>query len=179
VSQQRLNPFTAGAQVSQRLDQVETRQLQAPDYRGVERRGRHDAMVPAATVESELQTLEVAGFPSLQTLESVTAKALILEGMRTAGMNHGQVCAYIGNRKGGPYDQSQWTKALDTGDVPLGRMLAGLPLDFWRPVIARMAQAAGVPLSDEAIANITMDRIRLGFQMLADAFARPQQQRAG
>ncbi len=126
---------------------------------------------------TEVQTLEPQGFPAVQTLDGVGAKVLILEGMRMAGLNHGQMCAYIGNRKGGPYDQSQWTKALDSGDLPLDRMLENLPLDFWRPVLARLMQAAGMTVSESDITNIALARLGAAFRMVADAFS--EQRRAG
>lgn len=167
------------------------RQLQAADQFGigdrrrvqqavaVERRGIHGSTVPSTGVPTEVKTLESQGHPVFQTLESVGAKALILEGMRMAGLNHGQMCAYIGNRKGGPYDQSQWTKALDSGDLPWGRMLERLPVAFWRPVLARLMRSAGMTVSNADIASISMQRLAMAFHMVAEAFSESQQQKAG
>jgi len=163
----------------QAADQFRVERRRMPEGVGVERRRVHVDMVPMGPGLTEVKTLESQGFPAVQTLDGLDAKALVLEGMRMAGLNHGQMCAYIGNRKGGPYDQSQWTKALDSGDLPLDRMLAGLPLDFWRPVIARLMRSAGMTVSNADIASISMQRLAMAFHMVAEAFSESQQQKAG
>jgi hypothetical protein len=165
------------------FDGFESRTLQAADQfgverrrangaAGVERRNVHAPMVQAALVAAELQTQEVAGFPCTQTLDSAGAKALVLEGMRMAGLNHGQVCAFIGNRRGGPYDQSQWTKALDSGDLPLDRMLANLPLSFWRPVIVRLQAWAGMEVDHGDVADIAVEAVGAAFVLVGEKLRR-------
>jgi hypothetical protein len=164
---------TSSAPRESRFDRVETCNLQAVNEGGVDRRRAvHDPMVPVAVVAAELQTQEAAGFPSVQTLESAGVKALVLEGMRMAGLNHGQVCAFIGNRRGGPYDQSQWTKALESGDLPLDRMLANLPLTFWRPVITRMQAWAGMKVDHSDVADIAFESVAMAFVMVGEALRR-------
>lgn len=116
---------------------------------------------PSKEVQSEQESLSNA----LQSLESW------LETARTAsGLTHGQVCAHITNGKGNAYDQSQWTKARATGDLPLGRMLAGLPDVFWRTFAISLATAYGLKVSHADIADVAIERTAIAFEAAAEAF---------
>lgn len=119
-------------------------------------------LVPSSKpVQSDVEALSNA----LQTLDS-----WLCEATRAAGMTHGQVCAHITNGKGGAYDQSQWTKARATGDLPLGRMLAGLPPEFWRPFAIALAAHCGLHVSHQDIADVAYERTAIAFEALAESF---------
>jgi len=107
--------------------------------------------------------------PPSNALQSLDLDALLCESVRAANLTHGQVCAHIGNGKGGAYDQSQWTKARATGDLPLGRMLS-LPPAFWCHFIVGLSEAAGLHVSHADMADIAVARVAVAFEAVAEAF---------
>jgi hypothetical protein len=152
VSQQRLNPFTAGAQVRAGLDQVETRQLQAPEYRGVERRNRHDVMVASAEASMEVQSDTPDPSNQVQTLD---LEAVIEKARMAVGLTHGQLCAYMADDDGKPLDQSLWTRMRRDGNLPVKRMRK-LPLAFWRHFVIGLAEPAGVQVTHADIETLAV-----------------------
>lgn len=129
-------------------------------------RSQHDLPMVGLTPPSK----EVQGSPealsnALQMLES-----WLLGAAQASGLNQGQVCAHIGNGKGGGYDQSQWTKARATGDVPLGRMLAGLPDAYLDALAIAFARSRGLHVSHADLADQAVARVAIAFEAVAEAF---------
>ncbi len=122
-------------------------------------------MVGLCPPSKEVQSAPEALSNALQMLES-----WLQEAARAADLTQGQVCAHIGNGKGGTYDQSQWTKARATGDLPLGRMLAGLPDVYLRTFAIAFATSCGLTVSHADIADVAIERTAVAFQAAADAF---------
>ncbi len=152
MSQQRLNPFTAGAQVGQRLDQVETRQLQAADRQCVGAHRAHEAMVPAESASTEVQTNDSAESNQVQTLD---LEAVIEKARAAVGLTHGQLCAYMADEDGKPLDQSLWTRMRRDGNLPVKRMRK-LPLAFWQHFVIGLAEPAGVQVSHADIETLAV-----------------------
>jgi hypothetical protein len=174
VTQQRLNPFTAGAQVRQRVDQVETRQLQASDVVGVR---RHAAMVPAGPASTEVQT---AAEPASIGVHSpdFDHEAAIERGRALAGLTHQQLCAYMADADGKPLDPSLWKRMRESGNLPISRMQKCPPV-FWCSFIAEMATAAGMAVAHEDIADIAVRRTADAFEAAAQAFRLMPRRRVG
>lgn len=155
------------------LDRVETRQLQAANEVGVERRRVHVSMVAPAPLSKEHQSESERLSNALQLLESWHQEA-----RREAGLDEGQVCAHIGNGKGGSYDQSQWTAARKSGNWPLGRMLAGCPDAYLDALAIAFATSRGLNVSHADIADLAVARTADAFEVAAQAW-RLMQRRAG
>lgn len=166
MSQQRLNPFTAAAQVRERVDQVEAR---IGEFGGhvMGKRQSHVSTVPLVPLSTEVKVTSESLPNDLQSLD---IDNLICSALRHAGLTHGQACAYIGNGKGKAYDQSQWTVARETGNLPLGRMLANLPPAFTVHLIIGLADAAGLHVSHADIADVAIARVAEAFDAVAAAF---------
>lgn len=131
-------------------------------------------MIGAVPPSKEVQH---AGNQDSNGLQTLDLDALICEALRHAGLTHGQACAHMANDKGKAYDQSQWTKARATGDLPLGRML-GLPPVFWRHFIVGLAEAAEMHVSHAEMADIAVMKAATAFEAVADAFRHMQRRRA-
>jgi hypothetical protein len=116
---------------------------------------------PSKEVQSESDALQNA----LQILES-----WLQEAKRAAGLNEGQVCAHIGNGKGGEYDQSQWTAARKTGNLPIGRMLAGCPDVYLDTLAICFAKSRGLHVSHADLADQAVARVAIAFEAVAEAF---------
>lgn len=112
-------------------------------------------------VKGEAEALSNA----LQLLESWHQEAL-----RAAGLNEGQLCAHIGNGKGGAYDQSQWTAARKSGNWPLGRQLAGCPDVYLDTLAICFAKSRGLHVSHADIADVAIERTAIAFEAVAEAF---------
>jgi hypothetical protein len=167
---------SGGAPREARLDSVETCNLQAANQFGIER--RHVSTVGSSPLSTELQTAPERLSNATKSMESVGLDALICGALRAADISHGQACAHIGNGKGGAYDQSQWTAARASGNLPFGRMLAGLPVDFWRHFIIGLAEGAELHVSHADIADIAVQRVAVAFEAVADAFRHMQRRSA-
>ncbi len=116
---------------------------------------------PSKEVKSESESLSKA----LQLLESWHQEAL-----RAAGLNEGQLCAHIGNGKGGAYDQSQWTAARKTGNWPFGRQLAGCPDAYLDSLAISFARSRGLHVSHSDLADQAVARVAIAFEAVAEAF---------
>ena len=119
------------------------------------------AVPPSKEVKSESEALSNV----LQMLES-----WLQEAKRAANLNEGQVCAHIGNGKGAEYDQSQWSTARKTGNLPLGRMLAGLPDVYLDTLAICFAKSRGLHVSHADIADVAIERTAIAFEAVAEAF---------
>lgn len=167
--QQRLNPFTAGAQASQRVDQVETRQLQAPGYRGIERRGRHDAMVGHEPASVEVQTASVHPFQASPLVQALNLVQLIDGALDASGLTHEGACELMVDEDGKPLDPSQWNRMRRTGNLPIGRM-RNLPIAFWWSFISGLAEPAQMNCSHADMADLAVMKVALAMEEVAHAF---------
>lgn len=127
----------------------------------------HLPMLGAVPPSKELKAQPEMLSNALQLMESWLQQARV-----AAGLNEGQVCAYIGNRKGGAYDQSQWTKARETGDLPFGRMLAGLPPAYLQSFAAALAEHAGLRVVAPDQRVVALKQTAALIQSLADTIER-------
>ncbi len=147
------------------LDRVETCQLQAVNEIGIGGPRLHGLMVPVQPRSKELQSDPEPLSNALQLLESWHQEAL-----RAAGLNEGQLCAHIGNGKGGAYDQSQWTAARKTGNWPLGRQLAGCPDAYLDALAICFAVWRGFKVSQPTKADIAFEAAAAAAEAAAEAF---------
>lgn len=161
MSQQRLNPFTARAQRGQFLDQVEAGEVQRVSKVVV----GHGSIVAPLGVSMPVNGSGTSLENALHLLESWHQDA-----KTAAGLNEGQVCAYIGNGRGGEYDPSQWTAARKSGNLPFGRMLAGLPDVYLRTFAIGLALHCGLSVSHADIADVALERTAVAFEAAAEAF---------
>jgi hypothetical protein len=146
-----------------RLDGVETRNLQAGNQFGIER--RQIPMVGARPLSTEVQTGPESLSSALQMLESWHQDA-----RRAACLTEGQVCAHIGNGKGGTYDPSQWNEARKAGNWPIGRMLAGCPDAYLDSLAIDFARSRGMHVSHSDLADQAVARVAIAFEAVAEAF---------
>lgn len=169
MSQQRLNPFTARPQVGQRIDQVETRQLQASGYGGVERRRTHDVMVPAGPGSGEVQTASVHPFQASPLVQALNLVRLIDDSLDRAGLTHERACELMVDEDGKPLDPSQWNRMRRTGNLPIGRM-RNLPIAFWWAFVAGLGEPAQMHCSHADMADLAVMKVALAMEEVAHAF---------
>jgi hypothetical protein len=145
------------------------RNLQAADQGFVERRR---AQVPVR-VERRVHVAMVAGAPPTtpddwagKTATAADNSAVDLSvaiplALARAGLSHKQACAYMG------VDTGNWARALHgEGHVSLQRLLK-LPIAFWCEFLPLLAEPAGLAVTHDDMAAITLKRAAVAFELLA------------
>lgn len=149
------------------LDRVETRQLQASDYVGVERRRSHESMVAPARPSMEVQTATVDPLRPSRQVQAVNWDALIFTGLDACGLTHTKACELMVDDDGKPLDPSLWNRMRRDGNLPFGRM-RHLPLMFWWHFGIGIGEAAGLDISHASIGDVAVGKTQSALHALAD-----------
>lgn len=144
-TQQRLNPFTAGAHPRERGGEIGVGGGELANVRGV---GRvHASSVAVETATMPHQTADEA--TTTDHLSTVDLSVLIPLALSRAGLSHKQACAYM------EIDPSNWSKALQgVGGMHVSfQRLLKLPIAFWTEFVPLIAEPIGLAVTNEDIAD--------------------------